>query len=76
MSKQIMTTYMQGVDDKLYALGRFKILMMPSAKLVLERCKEQAALARNRSAEALKKAFRLYFGVIEADKRKQNINCI
>ena len=67
---------MQGVDDKLYALGRFKILMMPNAKMVLEKCKEQAALARNRSAEVLKKAFRLYFGATEATKRKQNIDCI
>lgn len=76
MSKQIMNTYMQGVSETRYALGRFKILMMPDAKIVLEKCKEQAALARNKSAEVLKKAFRLYFGANEAQKYKQNIECI
>lgn len=50
--------------------------MMPDAKMVLEKCKEQAALARNRSAEVLKKAFRLYFGAVEAQKRKENIESV
>jgi hypothetical protein len=76
MAKQIMITNMKGVDEKLFALGRFKILMMPDARMVLEKCKEQAATARNQSAEYIKKTFSIYFGAIAAKKRMQNIEAI
>ena len=71
-----MKDAMKGVDDKLYALGRFKILMMPDARMVLEKCKEQAALKRNEAATTLKKAFNLYFGTQAANKRRKNILAI
>ena len=66
MSKQIMSSTMQGCGNEFYAWGRFKILMMPDAKVVLEKAKDKAAYQRNLSAEALKKAFCIYFGSTQA----------
>ena len=66
MAKQIMTSSMQGIGGEYYALGRFKILMMPEARTILDKCKDKAALLRNQSAEKLKKAFGIYFGAVEA----------
>ena len=76
MAKQIMINCMKGVDEKLYALGRFKILMMPDAKMVLEKCKEQAAKERNIAAAAIKKAFCLYYKTTDKDKRGSFIECV
>lgn len=66
LATQIMLSSMQGLGGSYYAIGRFKILMMPEARTVLDRCKEKAAIMRNQSAEKLKKAFSIYFGAIEA----------
>jgi hypothetical protein len=61
-----MNTYMKGFDEKRFALGRFKILMMPDARMVLEKKKEEAATARNQSAEYIKKSFNIYFSGVAA----------
>lgn len=61
-----MLSSMQGLGSQYFAIGRFKILMMPEARTVLDRSKEKAAILRNTSAEKLKKAFSIYFGAIEA----------
>ena len=76
MAKNIMREAMKGIDDKLYALGRFKILMMPDARMVLERCKEEAAIKRNEAAAVIKKAFCLHFCTLASNKRKKNILAI
>ena len=46
---------------------------MPEARAVLDKCKDKAAFMRNKSAEFLKKAFCVYFGSGQAEKRKKNI---
>jgi hypothetical protein len=40
--------------------------MMPDARMVLEKKKEEAATARNQSAEYIKKSFNIYFSGVAA----------
>jgi hypothetical protein len=76
LAKHIMQSSMQGQGDQYFALGRYKILMMPEARTVLEKCKEKAARERNLSAAVLKRAFNVYFGAIGAKKRKIHMECV
>jgi acid phosphatase family membrane protein YuiD len=69
-----MLSSMQGLGGQYYAVGRFKILMMPEARTVLDKCKEKAALLRNTSAEKLKKAFSIYLERLKLKRGNKTLN--
>jgi len=64
---------MQGLGQEFYAIGRFKILMMPEIRSVLEKCKEKASEKRDASATVLKQAFSVYFGAKNMKRKKERM---
>ena len=57
LAKDIVIEQLQGCGQELYALGNYKVLMMPEIRAVLDEAKKRASFKRDMMAAVLKKAF-------------------
>ena len=53
-----------GGEGEKYAIGRSKVLMMPTIKTILDKCMAKAAASRNMNAKVIKNAFMVFQGAL------------